>query len=75
MAAQISQFSKCIQRKMIKSFSEQIGGSRALSCARTVTRLPRVMFIYLPGCPPGRLRSARRSGSGWPASYRAAPAM
>jgi hypothetical protein len=27
MAAQISQFSKCIQRKMIKSFSEQIGGS------------------------------------------------
>ena len=26
MAAQISQFSKCIQRKMIKSFSEQNGG-------------------------------------------------
>ena len=27
MAAQISQFSKCIQRKMIKSFSEQNGGT------------------------------------------------
>jgi hypothetical protein len=27
MAAQISQFSKCIQRKMIKTFSEQNGGS------------------------------------------------
>ena len=27
MAAQISQFSKCIQRKMIKSFSEQIESS------------------------------------------------
>ena len=27
MAAQISQFSNCIQRKMIKSFSEQNGGS------------------------------------------------
>jgi hypothetical protein len=26
MAAQISQFSKCIQRKMIKLFSEQNGG-------------------------------------------------
>jgi hypothetical protein len=26
MAAQISQFSKCIQPKMIKSFSEQNGG-------------------------------------------------
>jgi hypothetical protein len=26
MAAQISQFSKCIQHKMIKSFSEQNGG-------------------------------------------------
>jgi hypothetical protein len=26
MAAQISQFSNCIQRKMIKSFSEQNGG-------------------------------------------------
>jgi hypothetical protein len=26
MTAQISQFSKCIQRKMIKSFSEQNGG-------------------------------------------------
>jgi hypothetical protein len=26
MAAQISQFSKCIQRKMTKSFSEQNGG-------------------------------------------------
>jgi hypothetical protein len=26
MAAQISQFSKCIQRKMIKSFREQNGG-------------------------------------------------
>jgi hypothetical protein len=31
MAAQISQFSKCIQRKMIKLFSEQNGGSRVAS--------------------------------------------
>jgi hypothetical protein len=27
MATQISQFSKCIQRKMIKSFSEPNGGN------------------------------------------------
>jgi len=31
MAAQISQFSKCIQRKMIKSFSEQNGGTARVS--------------------------------------------
>jgi hypothetical protein len=49
MTAQISQFSNCTQRKMIKSFSEQIGGylepslstprltraSAALTCSRT----------------------------------------
>jgi hypothetical protein len=35
MTAQISQFSKCIQRKMIKSFSEPNGGS-----ARVLLELP-----------------------------------
>jgi hypothetical protein len=35
MAAQISQFSNCIQRKMIKSFSEQNGGYlRVTACQR-----------------------------------------
>ena len=37
MAAQISQFSKCIQGKMIKSFSEQNGGSRAPATSSCVT--------------------------------------
>jgi hypothetical protein len=40
MAAQISQFSNCIQRKMIKSFSEQIRRiSHVKRCAaQTTTR-------------------------------------
>jgi hypothetical protein len=33
MAAQISWFSMRPQRKMIKSFSDQIGGSRTLAAA------------------------------------------
>jgi hypothetical protein len=56
MAAQISQFSNCIQRKMIKSFGEITGGSaRALlqtradyAALREPFYLSKLIAEYLP---------------------------
>jgi hypothetical protein len=59
MGAQISQFSKCIQRKMIKSFSEQNGGSRVKGSRTLLTKrdLPRRggRNNRIPGISTGQL--------------------
>jgi hypothetical protein len=69
MAAQISQFSKCIQRKMIKLFSEQNGGSArgyqetlrsvdSLDCGRGA----RGQSVYISGLRPNPTRHASAGG-------------